>query len=185
MRTDLRHDPPSTARSEPATGSTPDHARDEEKSRISSSGFVSLPPAEVFAFLVDVRNHSQLASRGIEVLELDRARGRQDRGLLVIRGPLGIRRRVRTTVLEASEDSALRGVARVGRHTVVDVSWELYQHECDGTRVVLSAYVRSHGFTDGLLLALGGRAWMRRLFAETIERLSGRLAIAARRPIST
>jgi hypothetical protein len=103
----------------------------------------------------------------------------------VIYGPLGVRRRVRTTVLESSEASALRGIARVGRHTVVDVSWELYQHECDGTRVLLSAEVRSRGFTDGLLLALGGRIWMRRLFAATIEPLSGRLSIAASTPVST
>jgi len=145
-----------------------------------------LPPsAEVFAFLDDVRNRWQLASSEIRVLELAQAPGVPDRDELVIGGPLGIRRRVRNTVLESSEATSLRGIARVGRHTVVDVRWELYPHESDGIRVVLSADVRSRGFTDGLLLALGGRIWMRRLFAATVERLCGRLSIAASTSVST
>lgn len=170
-RADLRHHLTSTNRFP--------SREDEPKVRISSSGVVLLPPAEVFAFLVDVRNHWQLASSEVQVLELAHAPGVPDRGVFVIRGPLGIRRRVRTTVLESSDASGLRGIARVGSHTVVDVRWELYQHEANGTCVVLAADVRSIGFTDGLLLALGGRIWMRRLFAATIEHLSLRLSIAA------
>jgi hypothetical protein len=148
---------------------------------------VLLPPAEVFAFLADVRNHRQLASNGIQVLELAHAPGVPDHGVLMIRGPLGIRRRVQTMVLDTdlSDASVLRGIAKVGRRTVVDVRWELYQHESDGTRVVLSADVRSRGVTDGVLLAFGGRIWMRRLFAATIERLSSRLSVSPSPQIPT
>lgn len=138
----------------------------------------------MFAFLDDARNHWQLASSSLQVLALAQAPRVADRDVLVIRGPLGIRRRVPTTVLESSEASALRGIARMAV-TPLSMSGGSYRHESDGFRFVLSADVRSLGFTDGLLLALGGRDLDATTVAATIERLSGRLSIAASTPVST
>jgi hypothetical protein len=99
------------------------------------------PPADVFVFLFDVRNHRQQASSGIRVA---RALTHPCAKIAVCLWSVVPSEfvDVRTTVLESSEASALREIARVGRRPVVDVSWEPYQHESGGIRAVLSAGVR-------------------------------------------
>jgi hypothetical protein len=87
-----------------------------------------------------------------------------------MRAPLGLSRVARTRVLEAEAPLRLRGRAEVGRGTVGAVAWEI-EAEGRGSRVTLSAEVVAATRADRLLLALGGRALLGRIFAEALERL--------------
>jgi hypothetical protein len=143
--------------------------------RIASSTLVSAPRPLVFAFLADRDNHWHLAGRGIELLEIGEEADRRLSGLVLIRGPLGVRRRARTRVLDVREPALLGGVARVGRGTIAEVRWNLRDAAPSGTRVELSASVSAADRLDRALLALGGGFWMARLFDSTLSRLAERL----------
>jgi uncharacterized protein YndB with AHSA1/START domain len=132
---------------------------------VRASRTIAHPPDRVFAFLADLRNHWRLDDAFIALDEIG-ARG----GRILIRGPLGIAREARTRVLETVPSSLLRGRADVGPRTVGLVSWEL--GSANGkTHVTLSARVERASPRDRLLLALGGRAWLRRRFGRVLERL--------------
>lgn len=144
--------------------------------RIIASSHVPAPRRLVFAFLADRNNHWHLAGRRIEPLEIEQDGAGQLSGLVVIRGPLGVRRRARTRVVEVREPMLLGGVAELGRRTAAVVRWDL--GEVDGgaaTRVELSASVTAASPLDRLLLALGGRIWMEHVFATTLQLLAERL----------
>lgn len=125
------------------------------------------PPERVFAFLADLRNHWLLSRRfaALESLDDDAAGGR-----VRIRGPLGLSRLAATRVESAVEPSELHGRARVGRSTVGAVTWAIEPAGC-GSLVTLSAEVVDASLFDRAVLALGGEAWLRRVFAEAVERL--------------
>ena len=125
----------------------------------------------MFAFLSDLENHWLLASRFIEVLRLEGPEGARHGGEVRMRGPLGVSRRAATRVVEADEPRAMRGVAELGRGTTARVSWALAPR-AGGTSVRLAAHVESAGTVDRLLLAAGGRGWLRRRFAGTLDRLA-------------
>ena len=63
----------------------------------------------------------------------------------------------------------MSGTARSGR-TEAAIAWRLEATD-GGTLVTLRADVLHAGALDRALLALGGRAWMRRRFATTLQRL--------------
>jgi hypothetical protein len=128
---------------------------------------------EVFAFLARLENHWLVADRWISVVRLD-----GDGGRVRIRGPLGLRRTARTRVLRAAPPQALEGSATLGS-TVARVRWELRDRGED-TLVRLEAAVESTGAVDRLLLAAGGRRWLRRRFGATVRALARRFA--AQRP---
>ena len=94
-------------------------------------------------------------------------------GRILIRGPLGITREARTEVVEAEAPSRLVGRAVLGT-TVGEVAWEI-RPEGGGSLVSLSAEVERASTADRLLLGLGGRAWLRRRFANVLETLDRRL----------
>jgi hypothetical protein len=143
---------------------------------ISASRTLALPPAAVFAFLADGRNHHKLTGRGVRLLEI-RENGESGlRGVLIIRGPFGIRRIARTRIESFLEPTYIAGVARVGSATTAGVRWDLRGSGDGSTRVVLSATVRSSGGVDRLLLSIGGAIWLRRLFAATLELLAAHMA---------
>jgi hypothetical protein len=122
----------------------------------------------VFAFLADLSNHWRLSRRfaALESVDADGAGGR-----VRIRAPLGLSRVARTRVLEAEAPRRLRGRAELGRRTVGRVAWEI-EPNGGGSRVTLSAEVVDAGAADRLLLALGGRALLARIFAEALDRLA-------------
>lgn len=139
---------------------------------INASARVNAQREAVFAFLADPDNHWRLARGRIDVLALDTEGDGHMQGTVVLRGPGGVRRRARTTVLEASAPTVLSGVAAVGATTRAKVTWYLEALAEDSTCVTLSAQTLTIGHLDRLLLAAGGRLWMRRLFAGVLAALA-------------
>jgi hypothetical protein len=138
---------------------------------IEADGLIPAGREAVFAFLADLANHWDLADRWVEVVSLTPA---HDGGRVMVRGPLGLRRTVDTRVDQVEPPGRIEGTARLGRTRAV-VRWEL-RPESRGTRVHLVARVLAAGPIDRLLLAAGGRAWLRRRFTVTLSRLAQAVA---------
>jgi uncharacterized protein YndB with AHSA1/START domain len=143
---------------------------------IAASATVEAPPREVFAFLAAMHNHWTLAGRRIELLELRQDAAGHGTGVVLMRGPLGIRRHARTRVLQVREPASLAGIAEIGPGTRAAVRWQLEPLARERTRVSLSASVLAAGPVDRLLLRAGGRRWLRHVFAATLRLLGERLA---------
>jgi hypothetical protein len=126
---------------------------------------VAATPEAVFAFLASLENHWKLAGRWVEVVAIDDGSGR-----VRIHGPVGLRRTARTTVIDAHPSHVMHGTAELSGGTLALVAWELAE-EAGGTAVRLSARVERATLPDRVLLALGGRAWMRRRFDAILRRL--------------
>ena len=69
----------------------------------------------------------------------------------------------------------MHGTAELSGGTLARVAWELSQDRSGGTAVRLSAQVERATAADRLLLALGGRGWMRRRFDAILERLEAQV----------
>jgi Polyketide cyclase / dehydrase and lipid transport len=138
-----------------------------QAAHISASGLVPAGREAVFAFLSRLDNHWRVADRWIDVVSLD---GGSTGGRVRVRGPLGLRRTARTRVLVARPPECMEGSADLGR-TRGRVRWTL-RDAPGGTLVRLEAWVERAGPADRLLLALGGRAWLRRRFAATVRGLA-------------
>jgi hypothetical protein len=126
---------------------------------------VAAAPEAVFSFLASLENHWKLAGRWVEVVSIEDGSGR-----VRIRGPLGLHRTARTTVVDAERSHVLHGTAELSGGTLARVAWELGE-DAGGTAVRLSAEVEHASVGDRALLALGGRAWMKRRFETILERL--------------
>ena len=126
----------------------------------------------MFAFLADLHNHWRLDDRFVELAGVDAdAHG----GRVRVRGPFGLWREARTEVVAAEppgndRDGVMRGRALVGRATVGLVRWDL-SPSGDRTTVRLSAVVERASALDRILLAAGGRWWLRRIFRDALRRL--------------
>jgi uncharacterized protein YndB with AHSA1/START domain len=140
---------------------------------------VPAPPESVFEFLSDLENHWALADRFIEVVELEcPAEGQAAQGGTVrMRGPLGSRRTARTRVVSAEPTHSMRGTATLSGGTSAHVHWLLSPTD-GGTRVGLTAELERVAAVDRLLLASGGRRWLRRRFHAILETLADRFAVA-------
>jgi uncharacterized protein YndB with AHSA1/START domain len=148
------------------------------KSRpLSATATMPHPPALIFEFLSDLRNHWRLEERFVDVDEVT-GRGGQVR----IRGPLGVSRLARTEVLEAEPPAPvgrLHGRAEIGRTTRGEVFWEVAPAG-SGSTVTLRAVPEQLSLVDASLLAAGGRRWMCRLFRAALARLDAALGEQAR-----
>lgn len=131
---------------------------------------VAAAPEAVFGFLTDLDNHWKLTGPWVEAVALADANGS-----VRIHGPLGLRRTARTTVVDALPSHVIHGTAELSGGTRARVAWELSE-DVGGTAVRLSAEVEHAAAPDRLLLALGGRAWMKRRFAAILGRLDEQLA---------
>lgn len=140
-------------------------------SDICASASIGAAAPSLFAFLSDLENHWQLNDRFVEVLSLEGPVGARTGGVVGLRGPLGLRRSVKTRVLAALEPRRMLGSAVIGRRTHARVSWTI-EPRGRGSRVELAARIESTAPLDRLLLALGGRRWLRRRFVATLERLA-------------
>jgi hypothetical protein len=166
-----------------AAASTPRPDKSVEVSRpgarrpteIVGTGQVGASPARVFAFLEDLENHPLLTGRAVAIEELDGPPGARTGSRVQLRGPLGIRRRVRTRMLDSRAPGWMIGSAEIGRGTLALISWTIAEDRT-GSRVRLKAEIARLGVPDRILLALGGRRWMRRLFEESVTALAERLA---------
>jgi carbon monoxide dehydrogenase subunit G len=135
---------------------------------------VPAAPEEVFAFLSDLKNHWLLADRFVEVLTIDRGLDGAARGGTVrMRGPLGLGRTATTRVVSTEAQTTMTGTAVLTGGTQAVIRWSLTNYG-KATRVELAAYLEKTGLLDRLLLALGGRRWIRRRFASILQRLASR-----------
>jgi hypothetical protein len=144
--------------------------------RIHTSRVLPVSPADAFAFLHEPQNHRRLTTQRIRLVELNVTdTGELSGALMVIHGPLGLRRLARTRLESTREPAHLLGTAWVGAGTEARVRWDLRPLNGDHTVVTLTATFISPAPLDRLLLLAGGRLWARRLFADTLERLAGQL----------
>ena len=128
------------------------------------------PPERVFDFLADLRNHWRLQEGTFLELEDVAESG----GVIRLRGPLGISRRVETRVLEADRPRRVAGRADLRGGTVGLVAWDI-EPNSPGSLVRLSAHVPSASLPDRVVLALGGRAWLRSVFGRALASLDDAL----------
>jgi uncharacterized protein YndB with AHSA1/START domain len=139
---------------------------------IEATALITAPPEDVFDFLSDLHNHWRLTARAIRVVQLD---GDADGGTVQIRGPLGLARTAHTRVTAARAPRLLIGIAELPSGTRARVSWTL-AGRMNNTRVRLAADIEHTAPLDRALLALGGRAYMTRVFERTLERLAERFS---------
>jgi uncharacterized protein YndB with AHSA1/START domain len=137
---------------------------------ISAAGVIGAPAAPIFDHLADLRTHWELAGGRVTLLEpdADAARG----GRVRMRGPLGVGREATTEVLRAERPTLLEGRARVGRATEASIRWRLEAISAAETRVELTARVVATSAWDRMLLAAGGRLWLRHMFHSVMDRLA-------------
>jgi uncharacterized protein YndB with AHSA1/START domain len=134
---------------------------------IEAAALIPAPPEEVFEFLCNLENHWLLADRHVSVVSLN---GDGDGGVVRINGPLGLRRTAHTQVTASRRPRLMIGTAELGDGTRARVSWTLASR-MNQTRVRLAATVEHASPLDRVLLALGGRFWMRRMFRHTLDHL--------------
>jgi hypothetical protein len=144
---------------------------------ISARRRVTAGAPETFAFLATPATHRRLQVRGIALLSLDEndAEDFLNGGAVLLRGPLGLHRTVRTRVALRQPPTRLAGSALADSGTTAHVSWTL-RGQPDGTTIVeLTAVLGPVAGGDRMLLAAGGRHWIRRLFAATLGSLAAEL----------
>ena len=149
-------------------------------SSIEAETTVPASPDAVFGFLSDLENHWALADRFIEVVELERADGDEpvQGGTVRMHGPLGTRRTARTRVVSVEQAHSLSGTATLSGGTSARVRW-LLSPVTGGTRVCLSAELERPGPVDRVLLAVGGRRWLRHRFGAILRTLADRFATSS------
>ena len=148
---------------------------DPDPCDVEAATIVPAPPEEVFDFLSRLENHWRIAGRFVDVVSLDEASHGAAGGTVRMHGPLGVRRSARTTVTAVRAPRLLIGVAELPGGTRARVSWTL-AGRLGQTRVRLAAHVEHASPLDRALLALGGRAWLRRRFGDTLAELQRELA---------
>jgi hypothetical protein len=154
-------------------------AAHEQTITISARQRVPAGAEETFAFLASPATHRRLQVRGIASLSLD-GDDLLSGGAAVLRGPLGLRRTVRTRVALLAPPTRLAGSALADSGTAAHVSWTLHEQPDGTTLVELSAVLGPIARRDRVLLAAGGRYWIRRLFSATLRRLTAELEGAPR-----
>ena len=131
---------------------------------IAARRHVAVPRDELYERLADLRGHWRLAGRWVEPLEL-----RDDGGVVRVRGPLGLRRTIHTTLTDLRPPECVAGEARIGA-TRARIQW-LLEPDRAGTLVTLRADVVEASPLDRVILALGGRRWMQGRFGATLDGL--------------
>src|SRR4051812_5706781 len=94
----------------------------------------------------------------MRILQLEGPRGRRTGGLVELRGPLGIKRLVRTRVAGAEPGRRLWGTAVTEQGAKAHVEWRLRPCDEDRTAVQVRIEVEASTWPERVLLALGGRA---------------------------
>jgi hypothetical protein len=138
---------------------------------VTAVRLVEAPIAEIYRFLDRLPNHERLTGSRLRLLEL--AADRQGARMRV-RGPFGLRRTVETTITYRRAPYAMGGIAGTGRRTSAEVHWTL-DPAGSGTVVTLTAILHRRSAADRLLLALGGRRWLRSAFEQALAALAGQM----------
>jgi hypothetical protein len=156
-------------------------AAGEDTITISARRRVPAGAAETFAFLAAPATHQRLQVRGIASLSLDDdPRDLLSGGAIVLRGPLGLRRAVRTRIALHQPPTRLAGSALTDSGTRAHISWTLRPQPDRSAVVELTAVLGPIARRDRALLAVGGRRWIRHLFAATLRQLGAELGCAAK-----
>lgn len=137
---------------------------------IRVTGSTPAPADAVFRRLRDLDAHRDLAAPHIEILDLRGPRGARTGGVVQLNGPLGVQVRACTTLRATLAAREITGTARTDHGSTGTLTWRL---EAGGDETVVTADLtaRARSARDALLLAIGGRWWLRRRLATAIDRL--------------
>jgi uncharacterized protein YndB with AHSA1/START domain len=138
---------------------------------IRASGQVAAPIEAVFRELSDLDAHRELAAPHIEIVDLHGPPGARTGGVVRLNGPLGVQKTARTAVRSATFPHELSGKAWDGDGSSGTLTWRLAPDD-ERTLVTAELTVRAGSARDALLLAAGGRAWLRRCLTTAIGRLA-------------
>jgi hypothetical protein len=142
---------------------------------LAADAVVGARAAEIFPLLCDLDRHHHLTDGGMRILRLDGQRGRRTGGLVELRGPLGIKRLVRTRVSGAEPGRRLWGIAETQQGARAHVEWRLRPCDHDRTSVQVRIRVEATNWPERLLLALGGRTWLRARMRAALRRMGQQL----------
>ena len=148
-----------------------------------ASSDVDAPVADVFAFLVDLRNHWRLAGAWIDVVALTPPDGPATGATVRLRGPVGLVLAVRTKVEDVEAPSTIRGRGSCGRSRA-GVQWRLDDIDDARTRVRVEVRLRRASPVHRLLWGAGGRGWLERRLAATVGGLGRELRAYEREPLA-
>jgi hypothetical protein len=146
--------------------------RDMRQSTIRAQRLAAEHPERVYAFVAALENHWRLGDRYLRLLRVS-PDGR--RGRIRIGTPFGISRTATTSVTTERAPRRFGGTATVGARTRADAYWTI-EPSAEGARVTLEATVCDAGALDRVLLAAGGRWWLRRRLQSVLVRLEAALA---------
>jgi hypothetical protein len=143
--------------------------------QIAATREIPAPRETIFGFLATLENHAALARGSVELLSLECRAGTASEAVVRLRGPLAIRRTASTAITGTRAPESISGRAWIGPRTRVFVSWQI-ESAAHGSTVSVGAIVETAGLRDRLLLAFGGRWWLRQRFATALSCLSHRIA---------
>lgn len=128
-------------------------------------------PKDVFDVLDDSTNHRALTCRPIQLVDVSRDGDGRILGVIDVRAPLGIHRRIATREIGRHVSSTIWGLAASSSGSVAQVRWDLEEVTRGQTRVSLSILPVRLVRRDQALLVLGGRRVLARILRDTIGRL--------------
>jgi hypothetical protein len=143
---------------------------------IAATREIPAPRETIFGFLATLENHAALARGSVELLSLECRDGTASKAVVRLRGPLAIRRTASTAITGTRAPESISGRAWIGPRTRAFVSWQI-ESTPRGSTVSVGAIVETAGLRDRLLLAFGGRWWLRRRLASALSCLSHRIAV--------
>ena len=132
-------------------------------------------PRDVFQILGDISKHGALACRAIELVDVSQDGNGRMLGVIDLRGPFGIHRRIAMREVVRQSPTFIWGVAASNTGSLADVRWELERASDLRTRVSLSVQPVKVGLVDRSLLVVGGRLMLSGVLRNTLKRLEALL----------
>jgi uncharacterized protein YndB with AHSA1/START domain len=146
-----------------------------ERGVLTADAVVGAPPSQIYPLLCDLDQHRHLTDDGMRILRLEGEEGRRTGGLVELRGPMGIKRLVRTSVSGAEPGKRLWGTALTEQGAKAHVDWRLQPRHGERTTVEVRIEVQAARWPERLLLALGGRTWLRARMRAALRRMGERV----------
>lgn len=146
---------------------------------IRAARSIPATPERLFDFLGSLENHVVLIRDAADPAALDDG-GAQIR----LRGPLGLRRTVRTRLTYMRSPEAIGGTAEAGRLTHGRVRWSI-QPSDGGSWVEVAVTAERLGPLDRLLLLLGGGRWLEKSLHTALEQLEEQAVAGLGVPVAT
>ena len=140
---------------------------------VVASVTVGAARSEIFEFLERLENHCALAEAKAEIVGFEGPAEARSAGRVVLRGPAGVHREARIRLTDRAKPAWIAGTAVTGPKTIARIRWDLSGK--DGrTQVTLRVRVVETSVADRVLLAIGGRRWLRGLFEQALQSLKAR-----------